>query len=226
MGDTVVVISEDEDSLSKMREEDPLYKAGINNATSGTSTEESNQNSHGSVHNVVWIYVSPVIFIMGLCGNILIMCVMRRPKLRGSSATVYLPLMAFFDTLVLITGRLSLLSYTYFTIAIYVFKTKIISLATLTFLHLIQECILVGYLPSAAVAVCWREWGVSVQGNVCPAGCVPSERRCLPRGVSAQRGCLPKEGLSAWGCLLGGLSAFCLGWCTPFPLDRQTPVKT
>ena len=120
MGDTVVVINEDEDSLSNMREEDPLYKAGINNATSGTSTEESNQNSHGSVHNVVWIYVSPVIFIMGLCGNILIMCVMRRPKLRGSSATVYLPLMAFFDTLVLITGWLSLLSYAYFTTAIYV----------------------------------------------------------------------------------------------------------
>ena len=105
MGDTIVVISEDEDSLSKMREEEALYKAGINNATSETTAQGENQNSHGSVHTVVWIYVSPVIFIMGLCGNILIMCVMRRPKLRGSSATVYLPLMAFFDTLVLITGK-------------------------------------------------------------------------------------------------------------------------
>ena len=207
MGDTVVVISEDEDSLLKMREEDPLYKAGINNAT---STEESNQNSHGSVHNVVWIYVSPVIFIMGLCGNILIMCVMRRPKLRGSSATVYLPLMAFFDTLVLITGGLSLLSYTYFTIAIYVFKTKIISFATLTFLHLIQECILLGRISSAAVAVC--------SGGV-----------CLPRGVSAfclggvcPGGCLSKGGVCLGGCLPRGVSAFCLGvYTSPLWTDRH-----
>ena len=110
MDDTIVVINEDKNSLPNMRE-DPQFKTGVSNSTTGTTPQETTQSSHGSVHTVVWIYVAPVIFIMGLCGNILIMCVMRRPKLRGSSATVYLPLMAFFDTLVLITGKYSICKF-------------------------------------------------------------------------------------------------------------------
>ena len=62
-----------------------------------------------------------------------------------------------------------------------------------------QECIPVGCVPPAAVAICW----VSAQGGVCPGGCLP--KGCLPRG------CLPK-----------GVSG------TPPPLwtESQTPVKT
>ena len=51
-------------------------------------------------------------------------------------------------------------------------------------------------LTSATVAVCRR--GVSAQGGVCLGGCVcPWGGGCLPRGVSA------------WGCLPGGV---CPGW--------------
>ena len=59
-----------------------------------------------------------------------------------------------------------------------------------------QECIPVGYVPFAAVAVCWGRGGV-----VCPG------RECLPaRGVFACQGgdvCLP-EGCLPRGCLPPG----------------------
>ena len=57
-----------------------------------------------------------------------------------------------------------------------------------------QECIPVGCVPSAAVAIGrgrLSAWGVFAQGCL-PGGCLP--RGCLPRGVSAQGGCLPREG--------------------------------
>ena len=51
-----------------------------------------------------------------------------------------------------------------------------------------QECIPVGCVPSAAVAVCWRRGGVCLHGGVCPGGV------SAWGGVSAQvvsaRGCL------------------------------------
>ena len=90
-----------------------------------------------------------------------------------------------------------------------------------------QECIPVGCVPSAAVAVCW---------GVCPGGCLP---RGNTWGMSAQ-------GVSAWGgvcragwllgdvcweggCLLGGV---CPGGCLPrgcvsqhAPLADTPPVE-
>ena len=72
-----------------------------------------------------------------------------------------------------------------------------------------QECISVGCVPSAAVAVCpgggVSPGGVSAQGGL-PGG-VSAQGECLPRGVSAQGGCLPREGVSAWGLFAQGLSA-------------------
>ena len=80
-----------------------------------------------------------------------------------------------------------------------------------------QECIPVGCVPSAAVAICWGvclpmggslpggvcprgvcpERGVSVQGDVRPGGVCPwgvCPGGCLPKGVSFQRGeCLRTE---------------------------------
>ena len=44
-----------------------------------------------------------------------------------------------------------------------------------------QECIPVGCVPSAAVAVSW--WGMSAQGVVCPGGCVQAG---VPRGMPVQ----------------------------------------
>ena len=82
-----------------------------------------------------------------------------------------------------------------------------------------QECIPVGYVPSAAVAV--SRGG----GGVCPGVVSVQGRECLLRGVSIQgvtaqgvsaqggclpRGCLPKGGVCPGGCLPG----------TPTPVNR------
>ncbi len=107
MEDTVVNV----DGKGTQMVEDPIYRPEYENVTRIAQFKADNYTSHGSVHTFVWIYISPIIFALGLCGNILIICVMSRPKLRGSSATIYLPLMAFFDTLVLITGNQATISY-------------------------------------------------------------------------------------------------------------------
>ena len=49
-------------------------------------------------------------------------------------------------------------------------------------MNFIQKCIPIGYVPSAAVAICW---GVSAPGGVSTQG-------CLARGVSGQA-------VSGWG---------------------------
>ena len=66
-----------------------------------------------------------------------------------------------------------------------------------------EECIPVGCVPSAAVAICW--WG-----TVCPGGV--SAQRCVCLG-----GCLPR----GQGCLLG-----CVWQTLPLWTEWQTLVKT
>ena len=62
-----------------------------------------------------------------------------------------------------------------------------------------QECILVGCVPSAAVAVCWA---------------VSSRRGVSAQGVSAQGECLPR------GCLPGGVYPSIHWGRHPAPVDR------
>ena len=76
----------------------------------------------------------------------------------------------------------------------------------LYFNHILQqECIPVGCLLSAAVAVCL---GVSVKGAVCPGGVCPEG--CLPRGVSIGGECVCPRGVCPGtvcpeGCLPRGV---------------------
>ena len=72
----------------------------------------------------------------------------------------------------------------------------------------IEECIPVGCVPSAVVAVC-----VEGEGGLAGVRCVSAQRGVSARGgVSAQVGvCLPR------GCVSGRVHP---------PVDRQTPVKT
>ena len=80
-----------------------------------------------------------------------------------------------------------------------------------------QECIPVGCLPSAVVAVCP---GGCLPKAVPAQGCVSAWGVCVcPGGVSAQ-------GVSAQGggCLAGGVHAW--RGCTPPPVDRRTHTKT
>ena len=69
-----------------------------------------------------------------------------------------------------------------------------------------QECIPVGCVPSAALAVWW--------GGGCPGGCV-----CLPSGGVWPEGCLPRGDCLPRGCLPRGVSAYgdgvCLGGIPP-----------
>ena len=64
-----------------------------------------------------------------------------------------------------------------------------------------QECIPVGCVPSAAVAVCW---GVSALG-------VSAHGGCLPMG-----GCLPKGGVCPWGAYPS------MHWGRHPPVNRMT----
>jgi hypothetical protein len=55
----------------------------------------------GSIHVYLMMYVSPVIFTLGLIGNMLTIFIMRRPRFQDSTTAVYMPFIATFDTLTL-----------------------------------------------------------------------------------------------------------------------------
>ena len=89
------------------------------NTTATTSTNESlvggvvteagagAADEHSpSLAQTLWIFVAPFIFIMGIVGNILVLLVMRRRRLRSTSTSIYLRLMAIADICVLITGMI------------------------------------------------------------------------------------------------------------------------
>jgi len=52
----------------------------------------------------LWIYSGPIIFVIGLCGNALILVVMTRRRMSGTSTSVHLSSMAIADMAVLCTG--------------------------------------------------------------------------------------------------------------------------
>ncbi len=76
--------------------------SGNGSGYSATGTSESNAGT--SIDKLLWIYVSPVILTIGLCGNTLTIVVMRQKRMRGTSTCVYLTLMAIADLGTLITG--------------------------------------------------------------------------------------------------------------------------
>lgn len=82
--------------------------AGGSNTTSVTSTSadgQSYQEGPGDVaFRVVWRYIAPIIFIIGMVGNIVIILVMRRQRMRGNTAAIYLPLLAIADAIALFSG--------------------------------------------------------------------------------------------------------------------------
>lgn len=61
---------------------------------------------HRQVARMLWVFGGPVIFFAGLGGNALIVAVMTRRRMQGSSTCVYLSLMAIADTMVLLTGMI------------------------------------------------------------------------------------------------------------------------
>lgn len=70
----------------------------------GTTDVIINMDDVTSIDEYLWIYFSPIIFILGLGGNILTLAVMCRKRMRGTTTSVYMPVMAVFDTLALSFG--------------------------------------------------------------------------------------------------------------------------
>ena len=55
---------------------------------------------------LLWSYVGPGIFVVGIVGNILILVTMAQRRMRGTSTCVYLQCMAAADLAVLLTGMI------------------------------------------------------------------------------------------------------------------------
>ena len=55
---------------------------------------------------LLWSYVGPCIFNVGIVGNILILVTMAQRRMRGTSTCVYLQCMAAADLAVLLTGMI------------------------------------------------------------------------------------------------------------------------
>ena len=89
-----------------------LYR--ILNATSLNATHNSTEsyadndfkNDGKSLGQILWIFVGPVIFVTGVIGNILVLAVMGRRRMHGTSTSFYLRIMALADLMVLVTGMI------------------------------------------------------------------------------------------------------------------------
>jgi len=80
-----------------------------------TVNSSSSSDAGGSdLAQSLWIFSAPVIFVVGICGNALVLwsrdgdalvlVVMRRPRMSGTTTSAHLSVMAVADTLVLVSG--------------------------------------------------------------------------------------------------------------------------
>ena len=74
--------------------------------TMNSSASDIDDVSAITWNQYIWIYTLPVIFLVGVFGNILTILVMHRERMRGTATSVYLTLMAVADTAVLVTGMI------------------------------------------------------------------------------------------------------------------------
>jgi len=54
--------------------------------------------------SALWIFGAPVIFVVGVCGNTLVLVVMTRRRMSGTTTSVHLSVMAAADMMVLVSG--------------------------------------------------------------------------------------------------------------------------
>ena len=67
--------------------------------TTATTPSDSKQ-----VANMLWTFAAPLIFCTGVVGNVLILFVMSRRRMRGTTTSLYLRAMALGDLCALVTG--------------------------------------------------------------------------------------------------------------------------
>lgn len=78
------------------------YHGSICHPNSTNATDRSTSD----LVEILWNFVAPVIFVVGLIGNLLILAVMTRTWMRGTSTGSYLIAMAVADLFVLVSGMI------------------------------------------------------------------------------------------------------------------------
>jgi hypothetical protein len=78
--------------------------SGLLTSTAKSISPPVNADTASDLVSLLWIYSGPIIFVIGLCGNVLILVVMTRRRMSGTSTSVHLSLMALADMAVLCTG--------------------------------------------------------------------------------------------------------------------------
>ena len=74
------------------------------NVTTLTDQMEDHARDDPDIPKLMWMFLAPLIFLVGLCGNLLVIMVMSRKRMQGTTTSVYLRSMAVADIGVIITG--------------------------------------------------------------------------------------------------------------------------
>ena len=77
--------------------------------TSLPSNETDVDATSLNLHYIIWVYILPIVLLVGIVGNILSVVVLQSKEFRHTTTGVYLPLTAIADTLFLLTGALEIL---------------------------------------------------------------------------------------------------------------------
>ena len=74
----------------------------LNGSLEVTTEAKFGKDTKRSLADLLWIYAAPIIFAIGVSGNIFVLLVMRRRRMSGTTTSVYLRLMAVADLCVLV----------------------------------------------------------------------------------------------------------------------------
>ena len=89
-----------------LTEADLSAEASYNSTSYNMTAPPSEQEEYTGKHlaKTLWIFVAPFIFFVGVTGNVLVIAIMGRKRMRGTTTSVYLRLMAMADIGAIISG--------------------------------------------------------------------------------------------------------------------------
>lgn len=92
------VISDGREGMS------PSNDSGLSINLTSSIDEDEDDRGNRVVGLYLWMYMSPIVFVVGIFGNTIIIILMRSKKLQGTTSSVYLPLLAIADIATLMFG--------------------------------------------------------------------------------------------------------------------------